>query len=897
MAFYDIIIKNKKIQIYQFDDTTSILNRYTISLKDKNEQKRNTLTLPQFLRFSKNYQKFEEGKEYKIEDIRDILSKWNISSLVNIENLTYIRQLYPNFNGIHNIVYLWFIEQGYAQISLNNFEKAYEDKIKSYLQTLPFNFGNANTIHTTINEFITKIVPSRRKIIRNLVTTQTKIYQKIVNKVNEISLPKIAPFILEEIIEDTFLNIDKGNSLYEIFDALAVSENVPFVVLRDESRSFFKVYEHIIPPNEWISETSTKTIISQQNENEIYAPTKAIYFYVLNPIEGKVSYSKGVWQEGNSIRIITDASVISKDNKLDKNWTNIVRDRLLSSLKNRIEYNIVDTIQEKVAGKFTILNPKVKGSKSDLLNLKGEFNIGIFADLMANNEIFSYFLFTDESEKSILKKEKRVVFYYSSTNQKVVGNVGNLTITVTQFITTDDSWINIRVSRASSLKQVNSFIAIFRYLFAIYKEEYIDIINIYENLYKNVDFEALIKKIKPKKKDDKTGIRLQNLRKHNPTAFRMGYSTKCQNQKQPYLVTDINKTIEDFKKAPVKMRDDLLKNGLLKWPENSNDLYACYPRQEDDKNKTWIFPGLLKQKPNDLNYEEYPTLPCCFVENQFASAESGETKSKTNKKVDINVEDENITIAERPLSEDKLCPKGRIAKLPLNLQNIAILLDYKSIKTKNKISTPFFRLGVVHSPESFVHCLERAFNEEYINLSLQNKHDRVNFVLNKISKENDDYFVVSKQELYDYSYDDVRNYFKKRGAYIDPDMFINIFAIYYNCNIVVFNKNKKYPNGELATPRNSITYLQYKPNPKLKTVIIIKYQPNEKDNLAWPYQCELLVKYNLKKGKTPIENTECLFDMSETFIKNIFKIKNKVNDVYITSGDKYSKYQPSVMLQ
>jgi hypothetical protein len=890
MASYDIIINKKKIHIYQFDDNISILNRYAINLKDKNEENRRTLTLPQFLRFSKNYEKFEENKKYKIEDIRDILSKWTISSLVNLENLTYIRQLYPNFNGIHNIVYLWLIEKGYAEISLNNFENVYEEKIKSYLQTLQFNFGNANTVYKTINEFIVKIIPSRWKIIRNLVESQTNIYRKIAKKVDYNSLPKILPFTLEEIIEDTFLSTDKGNSLYEIFDAL--------IVLRDDSRSFFKVYEHVIPPNEWISESKK----SKQNENDELYSSKAIYFYILNPIEEKITYSKGVWQEGNSIRIITDTLILSKDVKIDKNWTDNIRNKLFSSLKNRIKYNIVDTIQEKVAGKFTILDARVKGSKLDLLNLKGEFNIGVFADLMANNELFSYFLFADESEKSVLKKEKRTVFYYSSTNQKIVGNIGNLTITVTQTITQNDSWLNIRVSRASSLKQVDSFIAIFRYFFAIYKSEYFDIINLYENLYDKVDFEGLIKKIKAKKEDEKTGIRLQNLRKHNPTAFKMGYSTKCQHQKQPYLVTNVSKTIEEFKKAPENIRADLLKNGMLRWPNNSNDLYACYPREEHDKNKTWIFPGLLKQKKNDLNYEEYPTLPCCFVENQFASAESGETKSKTKKKINVtsteivNIEDENITIAERPLSEDKLTPKGRIAKLPLNLQNIAILLDYKSIKTKNKISTPFFRLGVVHSPDSFVHCLERAFNKKYVEMSLKQKYDRVDIILNEISRQNDDFFVVSKQELYDYSYDDIRNYFIKKDAYIDPDLFINIFAIYYNCNIVVFNKNKKHPNGELSVPRNSITHLQYKPNPSLKTVIIIKYQPTEKDNLSWPYQCELLIKYNLKKGKLPIENTECSFDMSETFIKNIFKIKNKVNDVYITSGDKYSKYEPSVTL-
>ena len=90
-------------------------------------------------------------------------------------------------------------------------------------------------------------------------------------------LPEFQPFILEETIEDTFLNLPNNESIYDIFNAFSVSEDLPFFVLFDKKgRSFYKIYQNIIPPDEWINlippnyETSLSDRRLEEEENFIF---------------------------------------------------------------------------------------------------------------------------------------------------------------------------------------------------------------------------------------------------------------------------------------------------------------------------------------------------------------------------------------------------------------------------------------------------------------------------------------------------------------------------------------------------------------------------------------------------------------------------------------------------
>jgi hypothetical protein len=182
--------------------------------------------------------------------------------------------------------------------------------------------------------------------------------------------------------------------------------------------------------------------------------------------------------------------------------------------------------------------------------------------------------------------------------------------------------------------------------------------------------------------------------------------------------------------------------------------------------------------------------------------------------------------------------------------------------------------------------MECARNERYNDYDLEKKKDRVKKILLRLSKMDDDFLVVAKQEFYDFSYDQIREYLRKENVYINPDLVINIFAKYYKCNILLFQMNKKYPEGEVVVPRNSIANLSYKPNPNYKTVIIIKHG----NQSEWPYQCELIIKY-LEKDKL----IEYIFDNDDLFIKTLNKILGEARKVYTVTPNKNNvEYIPTI---
>lgn len=424
---------------------------------------------------------------------------------------------------------------------------------------------------------------------------------------------------------------------------------------------------------------------------------------------------------------------------------------------------------------------------------------------------------------------------------------------------------------------------LFKYLFGIYLEKLDFVIELYTSLYKKVNFKKFGRVIIEKHADVKTGKRLKLLEQHNPAAFKSGgYSSKCQpKRRQPYLVNkkDLEKVKLKMKSAePKELGKELEKYGLLNWPEGSDDWYACYPREDDDDEKKHIWPGLIEQKEKASNYSKYPSLPCCFIVNQFTKK-----GAKMGKKSIVSEEKDDDTF-ERPLSSNKSAPRGRYSELPYYIQLIALSAGYKQVEYRNKMFLPILRYGVAEGLDSFVHCMEKAYNRDYSGMSLENKKVQVRKILDTISQKSDEWLVVCRQQMYSDTYDSIREKLGKEDTYIDPDLYVNLFSKYYDCNIIVFKIDRNHPKGELSLPKYAEANLFYKFNPKTETVVIVK---TENKGI---YQCELVVKYN-SGSVTP------LFGNKDKFVIAIFEILNKINKVYITSPDSnYIEYNPQIYL-
>ncbi len=860
-----ILINNQKVEIYDFDNTDTILKRYTIVIVGSTSKDNLDYLYPsyKYFRFEDDYAKFENNIDYKVFDIRDDIKQYEkLSKLLLNEEILRLKAKYRHITKL-DIICLWFIThkfeitlkethevKNWSELSEKDFILYFETqnmKIELSEQSKMRSFISAISTYDTVEKYI---VTSKNNWILNntIITKQGKIYSEL----SKYESYEHLPFIQEEVTEDIFLSLPNGETIYEIFNAISVSDIIPFVCLYDGKKIISKVHSNFLPPDEWIM-------------FEIPSGTKYLNIYILSKDLGKKKkddylkkYSQCILQTGHSTN--ASARIIYK---IGENSSKIIRKRLFDSMKNRVQYELIDSLQFSVKGKFTLP--------------KAEFNRALFLDFVCNNDMGSYFFFVDESDKSNLNKPKFSLYYEPNQTGEFYNT---LTITMTQILSeNEDPKIEVRVSRAQNLYQVDSFILIFCKLFSLYLKVKNNIISEYTDLYKKLDFKLYTKKKAEKKENLKTGKRLAKLQLHDPITFGKKYSKACQQSYQPYLIDNPDKFKKKVSKIP-EIGEELEKFGVMEWPNKSNSFYACYPREKNDAFQNHIFPGLV-DKAGSL-------VPCCFVTEQYSKEKGGLAKyrKKGGNNVEINEDEGTDTFSfDRPLGNRKMAPRGRFAELPYYIQLLASSVGYEKIELKRKVFSPLLRYGVAKGPDSFVHCLERATNKNYDSMNLEEKKIKVKEVLAELSEESDEYLVVCKQEMYDYTYDEIRDHLRDEDAYINPNMYINIFCKYYDCNIVIFEVNENNPDGKVSIPRYSIVHLSYKFTNK-NTAVIVKMK-NEDDN----YQCEIIGKY-VSSGKF-----DFLFDGKEPFVDAIIQANSLSNIVYITSTNgKYVTYEPTISI-
>jgi hypothetical protein len=877
----NITINNQRVKVYKFDTPFSVLERYSSIInasKTRIDKPYVLQTLPQFLRFTLTTQDFyfENDKNYEIEDVREVR---NMSLDLFLKSIEVLSSTFTNLQP-KEIIFIYIIEKGYSSVSIEDFGRIYTDdefgeKLKRLSSTFSIEgrvFSNYRITYISVGKYVSYVASQSRKI-----QGRAKSEENVFDSLSKLKPVELNEFVIEGTIEELTLHFGKETSLYSIFDELSASFIIPFIVFSDGKTLFYKIYKHIRPIAEWLD-------IGHRPDH-----TPVIYFYVLDEPENNNNskrvltkellrdtgdiYRGGVW-------LSSPSSILNHVIRVDSRGAVTYVHDILGNLKTHIPFDIVNETQYETRGKFSVSN--------------NTFNKAVFAALITNDPVFSHLLYLDERSKSILEK-KRFVYYHDSQHMDNGNNnttLNTLTITMTDSVTETGSHIDVRISRAATENQIHQFMVLFSYMFSMYLQKKEDTINKYTKLYNTINFKKYERKVTIKRVDIKTGKRLKLLEQHNPAAFKHGgYSSKCQpKRRQPYLVpkSEIKNVKKKFETAePKEIAKELEKYGMLNWPEGSDDWYACYPRESDDDEKRHIWPGLIKQNPKAGNYDKYPLLPCCFISNQF-------TKKGSKKATDSKVtEQENIEdVFDRPLSSNKATPQNRYAELPYYMQNIVENAGYSQVEYRTKKFLPILRYGVIESLDSMVHCIERAVNEDYATMNTDDKKARVRDVLDRLSKKNDDWLVVCRQEMYNYTYEEIQSELLNPGTYIDPDMYINLFAKFYDCNIIIFKMDDGHPKGDVSLPRFSKAYLSYKFNPKTETVVIVKVQSQRArvGTVRGIYQCELVVKY--ENGKV-----QYLFESKDKFIKKCFSIFSKVNDVFITSpDDMYITYNPQILL-
>lgn len=822
-----IFINGDQFRAQVYDDETLILDRYAYDQEQ----------LPEFFRFESPFILEVDG-EYTILNIKDELSGMSLQELE--QEIPVLRKEYENLM-IEKIVFLWIDENFNDTPDLEEKLREYEKVFKRISHTQFFR--------------IDKVVEGYRKFklenkeryqkLKDSVKKQKRIV-KILNKVEG----KPSKFQIEESGITLSFVFDNGIGLPDIFDSLSTSENIPFIHLHYNGNDWFKVYQHITPPNDWVASN---------------IETNQIRFRILNT--SKISkrrkfelmYSEGVWLPSHKLQISF---------------------RIDSDIKE-------EEIQEKVESSITDLNYQI--AKVDQFHVKGKFTIEdvsfdkvVFSDLVSVDETFKYFLFfnermlDDKKGRTALTK-KRFSVYYQPNHSYSIGP--SLSILLTPRNEQGREFLDVRIMRAKSRAQVESFQNVFVKLVSLFLEKKKDVEKEYKKLLP--DATALMKKYKPKPPkvkaaDKKSGKRLLTLKTQKPELFRAGYASLCFQSHQPYLI--------DSQEKAETLREELGEHKVLDYTNpvtGEEEWYACEPREPNDESQLYIYPGLRENKSRNQKYrEEVPTLPCCFTEDQYTKQGSILFKKLREYDTDHDII-ESLSDVGHILTAIKRAPRGRFGQLPYYISFIAEKAGYSKITKGKQEFVPILRTGVVDCPESFIHCLEKATNDDYFFYAKDERDARIWQVREGMANLP---LESCRQELYDYTPEEVRKILLTDGSYIDPGVWITLAEKYYGINIFLYQVDKEHPHGAVLIPRFSRSYLMKKIIPEKPSVCIIKYETSR----PWKYQCELVVKYFPESEDTKIER---LF-FGDGFIREAISILQQTNVVRFMDESKLKKYIP-----
>jgi hypothetical protein len=824
----DVFVNGKKFSLSIYDDYRSLLDLYSLKIDG---------SLPSFFYIAKD-EPLVNDAEIHIEDIREALQDLDEEMLLHSPTIDSLLLKYPYIKR-KDIAILWILE--HYDIKTDVFDMTTFKLYDKYQFTT---FDNTKLLIQTYIENISK----QRHALSNRIIRLKDNFKEL-DKLEGVA---VEPFILENTTTKMVLDLPENPLGIDIFDNMDTSRFIPFIMLIYKGKRYFKVYQYLPPLNSWIEEWSK-------------IDTQGLYFKILNSSSKKADiekmYATGTWTSNNIVKLTHD---IDKSEGISEDLSQ----RLINSLGGRLKVLIVSTWQTNIGGIFRVLN--------------FDINKTIIADLITNNPLVSFFMFLDEHSLTVNQKAKELYVYYKPDQQNIIKEASTLRIVpYSKALKTEEASFYVRLTKVSNVQQIMSIRAVFSKILSLYKKSFEKISNDYISIIP--DFKKSIgkpAKIKAKV-DKKTGKRLQSLKQIRPDMFVGGYSIQCAPQRQPYIVKE-----EDLEEKAKELGDP----HKIMFFEGS--YFACQPRDPDDEDKENIWPGLKRNKnKNKKNAKKvrpewmakYPLIPCCYKDDQYIK------KAAPLAQYTKNLEEEGPMRTEKTATEfgyvllsNSRVGAGRYGELPFNWNKIIIKLGYEKVDKSKQSFYPILRHGVLTSVDSIIHCMERATNDDYLNMDDDDKLERVRAIRDELS---DIDMAVSRQETYNIPVDSLRNNLKDSKTYLDPRIYVSILEKYYECNIYLYIVDNNNPDCNVAIPTYSQAYLLNKDGKYKQNVLIIMFQT---EKLYFPYQSELLCHVEIDNGR--VGKINFLFENHDDIVKMALKMLNDTNDVLVVSTSGYERY-------
>lgn len=735
------------------------------------------------------------------------------------------------------------------------------------------------------NEYNNLLV-EERELLETYIGSQKNL-KSITNPVitTELKIETVSRIYTPVFHNGDEVSIDDG---VDIFSDVTPSFCIPYIQYNDkEGKSKFWIYsgneENKDVPN---FNYTIQTVVDPYKQNKFFLTVCT----VKNPLTDNInknSYIKVVYDlNNNTIKIPSP-----------------VDDDGIKNMKLRVE------------SAFTMLKFNDKKESS----IKGNFMIenldiidSVMHYLIMRNPIMKTYLYIRESKKSRADTVKLSIKYRPLGEEKKDLNLENedvIPLVSISFATPELEEI-LKIDQSGTIKYIKvnfkavstpilkEFINIFKRLMRIYINQLDDVSGIFEHFIpgstKHGTFSRLLSYPCPSESvtssisisSRKTGknqinifkskndILIENV-KRTTNVEMQNYCKECSCPLQPIVIPEDE--IEAWKNLTYTVRSGSSmieqKREIGEFPLRRGDTknlpkfyYVC-PENEA------VYPYLKERKDQgSLNY-----VPCCRKKKKVPTEEMYLSFTDNPQKIS---KDESKSKSSYETFYPTPVEPGRIGFLSTNVKQV---LDGESIFTKK---SHYLRYGIQESQSSLIHCVLFAIGDhaKAYNGLLDNKQKEeyvVNLRLNYLSKISP---LIYKQEMYDYSEEEIRKKFLDPNVYLDPYLFYRGLEDHFKINIFVFNNTKKI--NQYTGLESDETYLEI---PRSKSFHVRNYYHDRsiiihKTTGSNPEKshCELIVyknSENIKNIETDEEEIHKLFD---------FNINEKMKKIYNQSLDMYN---------
>jgi hypothetical protein len=334
----------------------------------------------------------------------------------------------------------------------------------------------------------------------------------------------------------------------------------------------------------------------------------------------------------------------------------------------------------------------------------------------------------------------------------------------------------------------------------------------------------------------------------------------------------------------------------MNYPLGSNDWYACVGPDNPNTENSQI--GLREIKEHNKDFM-YPYYPCCYKENQY-------TKKKSHLREYIEREMKNFRQSKEYNKITK--PSFKMQNLATNIMNVHIKAN-GVIQLPNFINDIFLQQGMKYinkekqvtkyteylifslgsSYESFFHCIALMLNKQFIYFSNMRKNDYImTEIRNKILEfEN---FNFAKQELFEFSDEEIRKKISTMNSYIDPKLFYSFFKKLTGVNLIMIEATNLNTNGFVTFPNFHGFYINpiYERDENFAIIMIVFDEETNK------YYCNPIINIDRLSGFDL--QMKYIFDAKNIYVQKLLYFYNIYNKNFFLDNDfnfqqiKYYRY-------